>query len=59
MTANNSTLIGTAGGTFLSMVPNINSEDIAKTIILAFVGAIASFTLSLLLKGLQKKKHKK
>ena len=60
MEANNSsTLMGTAGGTFLSIVPNINSEDIAKTIVLASVGAIVSFTISLLLKSLQKKKHKK
>jgi len=58
MTANNHTLMGTAGGTFLSMVPNIQSEDIAKTIVLAIVGAIVSFTISLLLKRLQRK-HKK
>jgi mannitol-specific phosphotransferase system IIBC component len=58
MTANNHTLMGTAGGTFLSIIPNINSEDIARTVILATVGAIVSFTISLLLKSLQKK-HKK
>jgi hypothetical protein len=58
MTANNHTLMGTVGGTFLSIVPNINSEDIAKTIILASIGAIVSFAISLLLKSLQKK-HKK
>jgi mannitol-specific phosphotransferase system IIBC component len=58
MTANNHTLMGTAGGTFLSIVPNIQSEDIVKTIVLAIVGAIVSFTISLLLKSLQKK-HKK
>ncbi|MBP0905011.1 hypothetical protein ACFSKN_09935 [Mariniflexile gromovii] len=58
MTANNHTLSGTAGGTFLSVLPNIHSEDIAKTVILATVGAIVSFTISLLLKSLQKK-HKK
>jgi mannitol-specific phosphotransferase system IIBC component len=50
--------MGTAGGTFLSMAPNINSEDIVKTIILASIGAIVSFMISLLLKSLQKK-HKK
>jgi len=50
--------MGTAGGTFLSMIPNINSEDIVKTIILASVGAIVSFMISILLKSLQKK-HKK
>ncbi|WP_445716173.1 hypothetical protein [Flavobacterium sp.] len=59
MTANNHTLMGTAGGTFLSIVPNIHSEDIARTVILATVGAIVSFTISLLLKSLQKKKHRK
>ena len=58
MTANNHTLMGTAGGTFLSIVPNIQSEDIAKTVILATVGAVVSFTISLLLKSLYKK-HKK
>ncbi|NHN24100.1 hypothetical protein FIA58_000290 [Flavobacterium jejuense] len=58
MTANNPTLMGTAGGTFLSVIPNINSHDIAKTIILASVGAIVSFTISLLLKSLQKKRKK-
>ena len=50
--------MGTAGGTFLSIVPNIQSEDIAKTVILATVGAVVSFTISLLLKSLNKK-HKK
>ncbi|WP_445721270.1 hypothetical protein [Flavobacterium sp.] len=59
MIANNHTLMGTAGGTFLSIVPNIHSEDIARTVILATVGAIVSFTISLLLKSLQKKKHRK
>ena len=58
MTANNHTLMGTAGGTFLSIIPNIHSEDIVKTAILATVGAIVSFTISLLLKSLNKK-HKK
>jgi hypothetical protein len=54
----NPTLVGTAGGTFLSIVPNILSEDVVKTVILATVGAIVSFTISLLLKCLIKK-HKK
>ena len=55
---NSSTLMGTAGGTFLSIVPNLSSDDIAKTVILATVGAVVSFTISLLLKSLNKK-HKK
>lgn len=58
MTANNSTLMGTAGGTFLSILPNIQSEDIFKTVILASLGAIVSYTISLVLKSLNRK-HKK
>jgi hypothetical protein len=54
----NPTLVGTVGGTFLSIVPNILSEDVVKTVVLATVGAIVSFTISLLLKCLTKK-HKK
>jgi hypothetical protein len=58
MTTNDSTIVGTIGGTFLSIVPNIHSEDIARTAILATVGAIVSFMISLLLKSLQKKRKK-
>jgi mannitol-specific phosphotransferase system IIBC component len=58
MMMNDSTYAGTAGGTLLSMVPNIVSEDIVRTVLLATIGAIVSFMISLLLKRLQKK-HKK
>jgi len=58
METNETLRIGTASGTLLSMAPNIFSEDIAKTIILAVVGAIASFMVSLLLKWLIKFKKK-
>jgi mannitol-specific phosphotransferase system IIBC component len=58
MTGNSSTLAGTAGGTLLSIVPNLSSDDIAKTVILATVGAVVSFAISLLLKSINKK-HKK
>jgi hypothetical protein len=54
----NSTFVGTAGGTFLSIAPNLNSEDLIKTVILATVGAVVSFSISVLLKYLCKK-HKK
>jgi mannitol-specific phosphotransferase system IIBC component len=57
MQASNSTLACTAGGTFLSIVPNINSADLLKTVLLAAVGAVVSFTISLLIK-LIIKKHK-
>lgn len=58
MTTGNHTLMGTAGGTFLSVLPNLHSEDVFKTIILAALGAIVSFVISMLLKYLIKK-HKK
>ncbi|MFD1162048.1 hypothetical protein [Hwangdonia seohaensis] len=48
--------VGTTSGTLLSIVPNIFSEDILKTVILAVVGASVSFAVSLLLKWLTKSK---
>nr|WP_084625939.1 hypothetical protein [Flavobacterium soli] len=42
--------IGTASGTLLSIMPNIFSEDIARTVVLAAVGAMASFMVTLFLK---------
>lgn len=58
MESNNTLQIGTASGTILSVLPNIASEDIVKTIILAFVGAIVSFTVTLLLKRFKKTNNK-
>lgn len=58
MESSNSTLFGTAGGTFLSIVPNLHSEDVLKTVVLAAVGALVSFVLSMTLKFFVKK-HKK
>jgi hypothetical protein len=58
METNISLRTGTVSGTFLSILANILSEDIAKTIILAVVGATASFMVSLLLKWLTNSKNK-
>jgi hypothetical protein len=55
MTTSNPTLMGTAGGTFLSVVPNLHSEDVLKTVLLAAVGAIVSFGISMILKFVIKK----
>jgi hypothetical protein len=38
------------GGTFFSSVVNIGVEDVATTIILAVIGAIVSFFVSIILK---------
>lgn len=58
MQSSNPTLIGTAGGTFLSVLPNLHSEDVLKTVLLAVIGAIVSFVLSIMLKFIVKKYRK-
>jgi hypothetical protein len=58
MPSSNPILIGTASGTFLSMLPNLHSEDVLRTVLLAAIGAIVSFVLSMILKFIVKK-HKK
>lgn len=58
MTVNQPTLIGTVGGTLLSVMANLGSSDVVKTMILASIGATVSFIVSLLLKCLFKK-HKR
>jgi len=58
MIPSNRTLMGTAGGTFLSVIPNLHSEDVLKTVLLAAVGAIVSFGISMVLKFIIKKCRK-
>lgn len=45
---------GTCGGVFLSVFSNVFLEDLARTVILAVVGAVVSFGVSLVLKRLIK-----
>lgn len=47
---NNGTVAGTVGGTLLTIFANVDAGDIVKTAILAAVGAVVSFGVSLLLK---------
>jgi hypothetical protein len=58
MSTGNPTLMGTAGGTFLSVVPNLQSDDVFKTVLLASIGAVVSFIVSMALKTLLKKRKK-
>ena len=51
----NTTKAGTIGGTFLSIFFNIDSEDLLKTAILAAIGALVSFSVTLFLKFLIKR----
>jgi len=55
---NHSTLLGTVSGTVLTVLANIGSQDIAKTAILAAIGAAVSFFVSLGLKWLVRKLKK-
>jgi len=52
------TILGTASGTLLTVVVNIGSSDILKTVILAAIGAVVSFCMSVLLKWVVKKLRK-
>lgn len=45
---------GTATGTLFTLIANIHSDDLVRTAILAGIGAIVSFIVSLLLKRLAK-----
>ena len=53
-----STKAGTACGTLLTIFANIKSEDLIKTAVLAGVGAVISFTITLVLKRLIRKLSK-
>ena len=49
------TILGTVSGTALTVAMNIGSSDIIKTVVLASLGAVVSFSVSVLLKWLLKK----
>lgn len=49
------TVAGTAGGTLLTIFANIHSEDVVKTAVLAIIGAVVSFSISLGMKWIAKK----
>lgn len=51
----NGTIIGTVSGTALTVWMNIGSSDIVKTVVLAALGAVVSFSVSVLLKWIVKK----
>jgi hypothetical protein len=55
---NSSTAAGTAGGTLLTIFANVHSEDLVKTTLLACIGAVVSFMVSLALKRVARKVRK-
>ena len=52
------TILGTVSGTGLTVLANIGSTDIVKTVVLAAIGAVVSFCVSVSLKWLAKKFQK-
>jgi hypothetical protein len=48
------TILGTVSGTVLTVWVNIGSSDIIKTVVLAILGAIVSFSVTVLLNWLFK-----
>ena len=57
--ANSDTVAGVACGTLLVVFVQIPTSDIAKTILLAIIGAIASFTATVCLKWIKRKIEKR
>ena len=53
--SHHSTLLGTVCGTVLTVLANIGSADISKTVVLAAIGATVSFFVSFGLKWLVNK----
>jgi len=49
------TILGTVSGTALTVIANIGSQDVIKTVVLAALGAVVSFAVSVTLKWLVKR----
>ena len=55
METNINTKAGTVGGTLLTISYNLHIEDLAKTAVLAAIGAVVSFSVSIGLKAIVKR----
>jgi hypothetical protein len=54
-----STKAGTVGGTLLILFINLSNAEVLKTVVLAAIGALVSFSVSMLLKIVVKRIRKK
>ena len=54
--SNHTTLIGTICGTVLTVIVNLDLQDITRTAVLAAVGAVVSFSVSVILKWIFKQR---
>ncbi|MDQ7918271.1 hypothetical protein RBU60_11850 [Mesonia sp. MT50] len=48
---------GTVGGTVMSVLPILNSQEIMRTIALAVIGAVVSYIVSFIIKAYLNKKE--
>ncbi len=58
METENSFRLAVVSGTLLSIVPNIGSADIFRTILLAAIGTTVSFLMSVLFKAIMKNRKR-
>lgn len=56
MKANHQLGIGTTGGTLLGIIGQLGMHDVLKTAVLAAIGAVVSFAVTLLLQHLRRKR---
>ena len=54
-TGTQTTVVGTISGTVLTILVNIGTHDVFKTVLLAGIGAIVSFVVTQVLKWIFKK----
>jgi hypothetical protein len=56
MKANQQLGIGTTSGTLLGIIGQLGMHDVVKTAVLAAIGAVVSFAVTLLLQHLRRKR---
>jgi CBS-domain-containing membrane protein len=52
---NQRTVVSTVGGTLISLFVGVNYDDVMKTAVLAFVGAVVSFIASMFMRWLTRR----
>lgn len=59
MPPNVSVRTGTLSGTVMSILPNVTSADVFRTIVLAVIGAATSYVFTILLRKIHQSKTKR
>jgi hypothetical protein len=56
---NHKTVVGTIGGTLLSLTASVHADDLVKTALLALLGAVVSFAASMSMRWVTRKVMRK